>query len=166
MSDRHINAENEKIRYVADMADPTAPTDDEINGGTKLDGITKGVTGFTKTTDDKEAPDMGHRFVSTVAGMSKAGSSSLDLYRSSTAGDLEETAAAALAEGTTGYIVFYDKPGIDTAVAAADKADVWPIEVRSNNIKRDGAADDVADRMIEFSITGPPSLRVAVVAGT
>jgi hypothetical protein len=141
------------IVWCTSVANKNAPTRGEINAGTDLRNEVAEISGWTVTSETVEAPDLGSRFTSSVAGRITAEDSSLTLYESVTGTD----ARSLLPRDATGFVLFMD--GGDTPTR---KMDVFPAQVTSVGHGR--GIDDVATLIFNFAITSVPAESVTIPA--
>jgi hypothetical protein len=153
---RYIPDGTRQYYWVPTIASKAAPTRAELNAGTDLTGELAEVSGFTVTSDQVDAPDLGTRFTAQVKGRIKAADSSMMIYLSETSVD----ARTLLTRDTTGFIVQFpegDDEGLSTAVM-----DVFPVTISSaSTVTKFG---DVAQLDVGFTITSEPVTNVAVPA--
>ncbi|RSS43827.1 hypothetical protein [Streptomyces sp. WAC08241] len=133
------------------------PTRAELSSATKLTKAIAAVDGFTLENQTIDTPDLESTFTSKIQGEDQASDSTLTFYEDDTDSVLE----AALAKGTSGYIIILRKGD----VPGSNSMDVYPVTVasKSSTITVD---NESAKWMAKFVITDTPALDVAVpVAG-
>lgn len=153
-STRYFDPEITKIYFVPTIADISAPTRTELNTGTDLSGEVAEISGFTVTSEQIAAPDLGSRFTSQVGGRTTAEDSSLTFYSDQQGVD----ARTVLSRGTDGYLTFMDGGDVEDNLM-----DVYPITVVSVGKMR-SVGDELARLQIQVSITSEPAEDVAVPA--
>lgn len=132
---RYTPDELEQWFYVPTIASVAAPTVDEIGDGEEFTAAISSVSGFRLSANRVATPDLGTRFDKSVPGRLSTDDASIEFYKGDSAADLEEIVRALLPRGTGGYVVrVHPKDGAKAAIAAATKAEVWPIEVMSNSV--------------------------------
>ena len=144
-----------KINWVVTISAVTQPTTTEISAGTE-------VTPYLQSLDTPldgdavDASDLSTAFNKSVAG-TFGGGASADMYRD----DTTDTAYAAFPRNTTGYMVIRRFGGSDTAWAAADEVEVWPLRV----ITRSPSTMDrntVQMFSVDFATLDEPTLNAVV----
>lgn len=148
---RYIPPGTTHYYYVASISNKNAPTRPELDAGVDLTSEIADVSGFSTTSEQKETPDLGSRFVSKIPGRISADDSSITMYMSSTSSDVRTL----LPRDTAGFIVAFSEGDV-----AGRKMDVFPIKVSAQPKKRD--IEDVATIEIQFSITSVPAENVTV----
>lgn len=131
------------------------PTRAEMNAGTDLSRELNDWSGWTVTGNDIATPDLETPFESNIPGKTTAEQSSLTLYASKNGVDVRTL----LPRNATGFIMFCDGGDV-----ANNKADVYPVQVKSNGKMR-SLAGDAADKIqVQFSITREPAENVTIPA--
>lgn len=155
---RYFRRGKSRFFFVPTIASGTkAPTAAEVTAGTETTAQVNDVAGFSFQSSRIQTPDMATPFSSNIPGPDTVDDSSLTFYLDSTTNTLRTT----LAKGVVGYIMIADfKVG---AIVAADKVDVWPIEV-AGVPKQYSMGDDPALWIANFSMTSAPALDIAVLA--
>jgi hypothetical protein len=154
-----IENQQEKWVFCTSIASQAAPTAAELAAGTIITNDIRSVNGFTARSQFVGVPTMQGGFAPKLAGSQQAEDSSLTFAEASTfAGN---TIKAALAQGTTGFIVIsrYTRG----TLVATTKVDVFPVTVAGNNRSRT-ADNQPAEFVVDFSITAAPSLDATVAA--
>jgi|SRR5215216_176020 len=141
------------IVFATSVASQASPTRAEINAGTDLRNEVSAIDGWAPTSEFLDAPDLGTRFTSRVAGRISVDDSSLTFYASLTSVDVRSL----LPRDATGYILFMDEGDV-----AGRKMDVFKVTVASAPKLR--AIDDVSQIQVSFSITASPSENVTIPA--
>ncbi len=160
---RYTPDELEQWIYVPDIADPAAPTVAEIGDGQDFTEAIASVSGFRLSSNRVATPDLGTRFDKSVPGRLSTDDASIAFYKGDSATDLEEVIRNLLPRGTGGYVVrVHPKDGAKAAIAAATKAEVWPIEVMSNSVNPPSPGE-AAKFTVAFSHPEKPS-EVATIA--
>lgn len=139
-----------RVYFVASISNTAAPTAAEINGGTNLSASVNDMTGFSYSTSQLPTPALDNAFTPSIGGPQVTEDSSITLYLDHASNPLRTT----LALGTSGYIVWVDYKASGN-IAAADKADVYPVTVIGAP-KRRSMGDDPAVWECQFAITAVP----------
>lgn len=150
------------ILFVPTIANPAAPTVAELTAGDDLTSsidVSK-VTGFTFKDNPIATPIASSKFVPQIPGTLTSDGSSLSFYESDV--DADNTYRDTLTFGATGYIVIQRGKLSTAALAAADKVDVWPVQVSSVVEPFDGSG--ASQTVVSFTATNPPSQHVAIAA--
>lgn len=141
-----------KFYFVPTIASASlVPTAAEVIAGTRLDSQLAEVNGFTFSNNPIPVPDMATKFQSQIPGEDSTEDSSLVFYED----DTTNTIMTALAQGAVGYIVIFPAGTAGAAPAAADKADVWPVQV-SSNARQYTADNESARYQVNFAATKEP----------
>lgn len=149
-----------RFYFVPTIADAgLVPTVAEITAGTRLDAQLAEVNGFNFENNPIQTPDMSTPFVSNIPGEDAAEDSSLTFYEDDTSNPI----SAALAKGTTGYVVIFPRGIAGASPAIADECDVWPIQVSSNS-KQYTADNEAAKYMVKFANTAEPADELTIAA--
>lgn len=143
-----------KVYFVPTIASPAAPTVAEITAGTRLDTELAAVNGFEFANSPIQTPDMATTFTSQINGEDTAADSNMEFYQQKTGTD---TVKAALAKGTAGYVVLFDRGTAGSTPAVADKCEVWPVTVASN-ANMYTTDNEAAKFRVNYSVTSPPTL--------
>jgi len=140
-----------KVFWVLTIASTSAPTAAEINAGVILHTQLEDISGFLFKNNPIDTPDMGQTLVTKVSGEDTLDDSSMGFYEDDTTNPI----STALAKGTNGFVVIFYKGIAGASPAAADKAEVWPVQVASNarNYTTDNKA---ADYTVMFTNTAAP----------
>lgn len=154
-STRYSSRGNTRVYWIPTIADPEAPTRNELNGGTDLSTQIADSSGWSVSSEQIETPDLATRYTSTVPGSISAEDSSLTLYMSKDGVD----ARALMPRDASGFVVWLDGGDI-----AANKADVYPVTVSSHSKQRQVAGGEADTLVISFAITSEPAENVAVPA--
>ncbi len=133
------------------------PTTAEITAGTRLDVELNEVNGFTFANSPIQVPDMSTSFVPNIPGEDSVEDSNLTFYEQ----DTTNTIMTTLAKGVVGYIVIFYKGIAGAAPAAADKCDVWPIQVASS-ARQYTADNEAAKYQVVFAPTAVPGFDKAL----
>lgn len=128
------------------------PTAAEVLAGTSMTCSIAEVNGFNFKNTPIPTPDMCSTFTSTIPGEDTAEDSSLTFYEDTTSNPLQTT----LAKGTTGYVVIFPTGTAGASPAAADKAEVWPVQCTGPN-REYSAGNDPARWMSGFAMTAAPN---------
>lgn len=146
-----------KVFYVATIASTSAPTAAEVNAGVNLTATIADVQGFTYTNQPITTPDLGDNLDTKVPGVDQVADSTLHIYEKRTT----NTGRTTLAKGVVGYLVIFFAGIAGATPAAADKADVWPVQ--SAGTPRDYSMTEAAKWHVALIITGRPNEDVALV---
>ena len=161
---RYTPDELDQWFYVPTVASEAAPTVANITAGEEITNVIASVSGFTLTANKVDTPDLGSRFTTSVPGRLSAEDSTIEFYKGDAATDVEEIVRALLPRGTDGFIVrVHPVDGAKGAIAAATKAEVWPIEVMSNSVANP-TPGEAAKFSVQFSITRQPTLPATIAA--
>jgi len=145
-----------KLYYLPSIAATNlTPTRAEMNAGTDLSGEVNDITGWTVTAAQIDTPDMATLFKSSIPGSTDSPKSDITFYTSKTGVDVRTL----LPRGTTGYIMFLDGGDI-----VSNKAEVYPITVTANGVKRTADGKAASKVLVEFAITRQPAQGVVVPA--
>jgi hypothetical protein len=128
-----------------------APTAAEVTAGTRLDTQLGEVNGFSFSNNPITTPDMANTFVPSIPGEETADDSSLKFYEDKTTNPIR----TALAKGIVGYVAIFYSGIAGAAPAAADKCDVWPIQVASN-VRGYSAGNEASMYTVSFTATSAP----------
>lgn len=151
---RYIPAGVRQVYWVPTILDPATPTKVELDAGTDLTHEIAAMSGFTVSSDVVDAPDLGTRFTSQVAGLTKSDKSSISFYNDSGSDD----ARSLLLRDTDGFVVIF--PEGNSVSTPAKTLDVFPSRVLSFAIQQD--VDKVAMAEVQFSITSEPKQNIAI----
>ncbi len=153
-----------RVDYVPTIASATmAPTVIEYNAGKRLDKLMTagGLEGFEVTTEEIDATSFSSVFAERLPGRQSVSGTGLVIKKQ----DGTDTVYATLSvPNTSGYLVVRDDVPVDTAVAAAQKVDVWPIRTAAANKVGRGEANSVLRYRVPVTVTATPKLDLAVLA--
>lgn len=152
-STRYFRPGVTSIVFCTSVGTQASPTRAEINAGTDLRNEVAAIDGWAPTSEFLDAPDLGSRFTSRVAGRITADDSSLTFYASLNSVDVRSL----LPRDTTGFILFMDEGDV-----SGRRMDVFKVTVASAPKQR--SIDDVSQIQISFSITASPSENVVIPA--
>lgn len=156
-STRYFDPEKTKCYYIPSIAaSDLTPTRAEMDAGTDLSGEIAEISGWTVASGVINTPDLGSLFTSQIGGRTTAEDSALTFYADETQSDVRTV----LPRGTDGFIMWLDGGDV-----AGNKADVFPIEVRSVGKMR-SIGEEAARVQVQFSITSEPAEDVTVPALT
>lgn len=153
-STRYINPETTIVLWVPAIANKNAPTRSELNAGTDLSGEIADNSGWSVTSNQSDAPDMGSRFTSKVAGRISADDSSLTMYASEDGID----SRSLMPRDEDGFVVWMDGGDV-----AGRLMDVFPVTVSSVSKPR-SVGDEVARVVHSFAITSEPAEDITIPA--
>lgn len=160
---RYTPDQLERWTFVPTIAVQAAPTVAEITAGSEITGAIISVSGFKYTGSKVETPDLLTNFNTSIPGRFSAEDSSIQFYKGDNTGDIEKTIEALLPDSTTGYILrVAPVNGVKVVIAAAVKAEVWPIKVMSNTTDPP-VANEAAKFTVDFAIPKAPT-KIATVA--
>lgn len=161
---RYTPDELDQWFFLPTVASVAAPTIANFTAGEEITDAVASISGFTLSANKVDTPDLGSRFTSNVPGRLTAEDSSIEFYKGDAATDLEEVIRALLPRGTDGFIArVHPKDGAKAAIAAATKAEVWPIEVMSNSVANP-TPGEAAKFTVQFSITEQPNQAATIAA--
>jgi hypothetical protein len=150
-----------QLHYVASISNAAAPTAAEIAAGSNLtaflrrDGLTTPLDGSTI-----DGADVASAYNKTGSGSFGGQPISATFYRNKGA----DTAYDALPRGTTGYwVISREVPaaGAGGTLAAADRVEVWPIDVISRSMM-DIADNEYQKFVVTCAVPDAPNIDVAV----
>lgn len=149
----------EQVFFVPAIADEAEPSVAAVEAATELHPALRSISGFNYTGEDLDVSDMSSTWGKTIPGGDTAADSSMTFYEGDDDDDVEREIEAALAKGTSGFVVFSP----EGAPATGGAARVWPVRVKSNN--PDESADNAgATFTVGFSIPDPPTLDAVFAA--
>lgn len=149
---RFMRAATTKFWFVPSIASATlVPTTAEVNAGTHLTPQLAEVNGFAFANQPIDVPDMNQAFVPKISGHDQTDDSNLSFYEDKTSNPIY----TAQAKGTAGYIVIFPRGIAGATPAAADVADVWPVEVGSR-ARQFTADNEGAKYQISYTPTALP----------
>jgi hypothetical protein len=151
-----------KVQHVPTIANKAAPTVAELGAGTDLtpfltrDGLTTPSDGSTI-----DVAGLDSRYNSTASGSYGGQPISLKMFRDSVSAD--DDGWTALPRQTAGYLVIRRFGGSTVAFAAAQKVEVWPIDVLSRTMM--ATADNEAQKFeVQAAVPTEPNLDATVAA--
>lgn len=144
-----------KYYWLPTVADPSAPTRDELDDGTDLSRQIADASGWSVSSTMIDTPDLESRYTSTIPGVINAEESTLVMYMDREGVD----ARALMPRDESGYIGIMDGGDI-----AANKFDLYPVTVTSVSKARSVGGGE-ADRLtFTYAITSEPTENIAVPA--
>ena len=147
-----------KVYWLTACAAVAAPTQAELNAGTALQGlITPDGLVINPSTGKVDTSNLASKFTTTRAGR-RAFDISITFHHDS----VTDTAYLLTPYQANGFIAVRRGTDATIAWAAADKAEVYPVEALEPN-QEDPKPDGVWDFMVEFCLTADPSTRAVVV---
>lgn len=159
--DPYIRKGVTKVYFVPTIAVKTLPTVAEIvTGGTRLDEFIAEVNGLSYENSPVPIPRLSSSFDASIPGSDSVADTSLAFYEPKTGTD---TVKAATPKGQKGYLVVFYRGTAGAAPAAADKCDVWPVQVASH-ARRYSAGNDPATTLARFAPTDTPAEDASVAA--
>lgn len=162
MSRTHLFA-NEKVVFAPAVASLAAPTRAEINAGVVLvnpgvyqdDGLVT-MAGFETAPAFIDVPDAATDTTPRIPGRKGSVDASLTFYETNTGISPNR---AALAEGTSGYLI--RMPYGDVATR---RAEVWPITTGAVNTSQLDNGNDAGTFTVNVAVTAPPVKNAVIPA--
>lgn len=143
-----------KFWFAPTIASATlVPTAAEVNAGTRMDTELAEISGFAFSNSPIATPDMANTFTSSIPGEDVADTSSLTFYEQKA--PTTNPIRTAQAKGTVGYVVIFFGGIAGATPAAADKCDVWPVQVASN-VRTYSAGNEASRYVITYAMTATP----------
>lgn len=156
---RYVHEGNTKVAFVTTIAAKAAPTVAELGAGTELSSLlTKDGLQVPDTQNMVDSSTLSDTFDAQRVG-SWGGSLSLTGFRDDTSDDFWDLAVY----GTEGYIVVRRGVAYDTAWTAAQKVEVYPVELHEP-VPNATAANEEARFTVACAVTGEPAKRAVVAA--
>lgn len=158
-----------ELFFVETIADISAPTDDEINGGVRLTPwLLRDSLSTPQAGNEIDTSDMSSKQDTSAPGTRKAGPVTVGFHRDTVEGN--DDAWTTLPAGTDGNLViarFGVSGGTDDAPAAAngDRVEVWPINVISRQMT-DPAVNQSQRFTVTCSVPGAIDDDATVAAGS
>lgn len=154
-----LNDGNTKVAWVTSIANISAPTASELNGGSDwTPRITPDGLKTDPTTADVPTSSLASTFDTNVAGR-RSYSVELTFKRGSTT--LEDQPATTLLYGTNGYLVVRRGVAYATAFATGDKVEVYPVQAgEPQNVAP--AANEVMKVTSSLKVTSDPATHAVV----
>lgn len=153
---------NWRVSWVTTIADISAPTVAELNAGTELaeDFITPEGLSIEPETEGRDTSTLGSTFSTSRAGR-RAFENSLTCYRAENPAN--DTAYDLLVFRASGYLVVRRNLASDTAYAASQEVEVYPVECGEPQLS---APAPNATQMftVPFYVTSDPDTRATVAA--
>ena len=119
---------NYKVVWVPTLADPDAPTSTEVTGASVVDlSCYLTADGWTPGLSEQVIADERLCSTETFEQMGRAARTLSVRYIVNPTDTTNNKAAETLVPGTAGYLITRSGKAFDTALAAADKAWVWPV---------------------------------------
>lgn len=153
-----------QLHYVPTIADPSAPTLTEIQGGVDLSGFLRPGGDWSPIEGSTvDAATIDSAFNSTARGTYGGQPFAAVFTNDDTPGG--DVAWNTLPRGTTGYFVvsFYGGSGPDGALAVGDIVNVYAIDVYTRK-RSPYARNELAVFTVEAAVTEPPHEDVAIVS--
>lgn len=152
MAVRYMRKGVTKLYFVPTIASATlVPTATEVNAGTSLSPQMATLGGFSFANQPITVPDMDNTFEAKIPGQDAADDSNITFYELNGSNPIY----TALPKGTVGYVVIFPIGIAGATPAAADKADVWPVQVGSRT-RQYTADNEAAKYMVSFTPTAAP----------
>jgi len=150
-----------RVAYVPSIANPAAPTVDELNAGLLLQDVmtADGLVGFEASTAEVDTSSLGSTFDTKTIGRDSF-SGTLLRFKKQTGSD---PAYTTLTRGTDGYIVIRRDVAKDTGWASGQDVEVYPIICgRRRNLPPE--ANSVRRYEVPTMITDDPELDAVVAS--
>lgn len=150
---------NTQVWFVTTFADPTAPDATEVTAGTKLGPVLRadGIENFNPTGARVDTTSIESTFESSVPGRTSFGDTALVLKKQSGT----DTVYTALGTpNTNGYIVMRFGIAAATAAAAAQKVDVYPVQL--GTAAKIVEAGTVVRYRVPMPVSSTPTYEVAL----
>lgn len=142
-----------KLFFVPTIASAVlVPTAAEVNAGVSLSPQLATLGGFSFANQPITVPDMDNTFEAKIPGQDAADDSNLTFYELKGGSNPIYTA---LPKGAVGYVVIFPVGIAGATPAAADVADVWPVQVGSRT-RQYTADNEAAKYMVAFTPTSAP----------
>lgn len=149
-----------QVWFVTTISNQAAPTAAEVTGGTKLGPVLKadGLENFNPTSAKIDTTSIESTFDTAVNGRTSFGDTALVLKKQLTS----DTVYTALGtSGTNGYLVMRFGVAAATAATAAQKVDVYPVQLgQAGKIIEAGT---VVRYRVPCAVSSLPSYEVALV---
>ena len=156
---RYVHEGNTKVTFVTTLADTAAPSSASLTAGTELTTLlTKDGLQTPDTQNMVDSSTLADTFDAQVVG-SWGGSITLTGFRDDTSDDLWDLAVY----GTNGYLVIRRGLAWDTAWAASQDVEVYPIEFHEPVMNQTGANEE-ARFTVACAVTGQPEKRATTAA--
>jgi hypothetical protein len=155
---------NLKALWVVTMADPENPTVAELTAGSVVD-LSCYLTGLTPSVDQAAVTDdrICSRQTFEQPGREKNGLEVMYVYRGQEPVSATNKAQTTLRSGTAGYIVSRWGLDFETAIAAGQIVDTYPVTCGVQD-KKPGDANSILQINQKMFITGPVNRDVVVAA--
>lgn len=150
---RYYPVGTRQVYWVPSIADKTAPSRPELDGGIDLGPELSAMAGFDPTAGTIDVPDLASPFTSQIDGAITVSASTITIYLSESSQDIRQV----LPRGTNGNVVIFwegDVPG--------KTMDVFPARVIS--LVKDTTITDPGQCTITYAITSEPAENVTVPA--
>lgn len=156
---RYVHEGNTRVDFVPTIASKAAPTVAELGAGTALSTLlTKDGLQVPDTQNMVDSSTLSDTFDAQVVG-SWGGGVSLTGFRDNVSDDLWDLAVY----GDEGYIVVRRGSAYDTAWAAADVVEVYPIQFHEP-VPNATASNEEARFTVACAVTSAPNKRAVVAA--
>jgi hypothetical protein len=145
-----------KVSFVPTIASLAAPTTAELNAGTALETIlvAAGLEGFDPSNADIDTTSLASTFDTKLPGRVSFSGTALILKKQVGTDTAYVTLSVPL---TVGYIVIRDGILATTAWTAAQKVDVFPVQLGQSAKMGRGEANSVLRYKVPCTITSAPS---------
>lgn len=158
MTNRYSRKGKAALKFAATLTDATAPysaTRAEITGATDILAQMAEIGGMQYSNEPIDTPDMASSFDTQIPGADTTDPPTFTFY------DTDEAAPAiraALAKGTTGYILAFPQGDI-----AGRRMEIWPVQ--STGVNDEWTAGNEPARYVATTVvTAPPTQNATVPA--
>lgn len=144
--DRFMRKGVTKMHFVPTIATLAAATVAEVAAGVDITPQVAEVTGFSFENNPINTPNLDDAFVGQISGEDTVAASSCTMY------DLSDntTLKAALAKGTSGFMLIFYSGIAGSSPAASDDYEAWPVDISSNS-RQYSAGNEAAQYVVSFA---------------
>lgn len=143
-----------KVHFLPAIADPAAPTQIEIDGGTHLSPQLASITGFGIANQPIPTPNLEERFTPNIDGPNETtGNSSMNFWDDDTA----TTIRTALATGTEGYVLL-----MPYGTGTGKRAETWQVKTTGVNDVDYSTGNEAAQFQVGFVVVSEPEQDAAL----
>lgn len=153
-TERFFQPEISKVYFALAIADILAVTRAELTAATDLTDEIADLAGWNITSGQIPTPDLGNRFISSIAGRTQTDASTLTIYASLDGDDVRTV----LPRGTKGFMIFADGGDVEDY-----PCDIFPVEVTSVGKLR-SVGDQGFQLTLGFATKKPPAEDVPLPA--
>lgn len=157
VTEKFIHPGITRIGFVPVIADVNAPTRAELDAGTDLTREVVGASGWQISSNRVTYNPLHSRFTPSISGRDSVEDSSLTLPQDVAGQDVRTI----LPRNSKGFIVIMHGGDV-----VGSPMDVWPVEVSSLGKAVSTEGTQIADIVVNFSITSPPAEDIAIPAVT